>query len=75
MSYPSDFKVHPRIKKYHIDDRTNSIKKDKLSWATCEAMALYSLNFEGYNIRFSGQDVERGTFSQRHINLTDQATE
>lgn len=52
-----------------------SIEKNELNWATCEALALFSLNAEGYNIRMSGQDVERGTFSQRHINLTDQATE
>jgi 2-oxoglutarate dehydrogenase complex dehydrogenase (E1) component-like enzyme len=51
------------------------LEKNDLDWATCEALALFSLNAEGYNIRMTGQDVERGTFSQRHLNLTDQKNE
>jgi 2-oxoglutarate dehydrogenase complex dehydrogenase (E1) component-like enzyme len=35
VSYPVDFAVHARIKKYHIDDRIKSLNQDKLSWATC----------------------------------------
>lgn len=46
-----------------------------LDWATCEAMAFGSLLHAGYNMRISGQDVERGTFSQRHGVLVDQNTE
>lgn len=38
-------------------------------------MAVSSLLNEGYNVRLSGQDVERGTFSQRHMIFTDQKTE
>jgi 2-oxoglutarate dehydrogenase complex dehydrogenase (E1) component-like enzyme len=38
-------------------------------------LAFFSLIYEGYNVRMSGQDVERGTFSQRHLVLTDQNTE
>lgn len=72
---PVDFNLHARIRKYHIDERLKSIESNKLNWATCEALAFYSLNHEGYNIRFTGQDVERGTFSQRHMNLIDQKSE
>ena len=37
-------------------------------------MAFGSLLFQGYNVRISGQDVGRGTFSQRHAMLVDQTT-
>ncbi len=51
------------------------LEDNKFDWATCEDLAFFSLISEGYNLRFTGQDVERGTFSQRHINLVDQKTE
>lgn len=72
---PPDFAVHPRIKRLHLEKRVKAVEENALDWATCESLAFFSLNFEGYNIRLTGQDVERGTFSQRHINLTDQKTE
>jgi len=46
-----------------------------LDWATAEAMAFGSLMLEGCDVRISGQDVGRGTFSQRHAMLVDQKTE
>lgn len=46
-----------------------------MDWATAETMAAMSLLTQGYNIRMSGQDVERGTFSQRHWTLIDQKDE
>jgi 2-oxoglutarate dehydrogenase complex dehydrogenase (E1) component-like enzyme len=72
---PPDFAVHNRIKRLHIEKRLKSIQENELDWATCEALALFSLVYEGYNLRMTGQDVERGTFSQRHFNLTDQKSE
>lgn len=72
---PPDFAVHSRIKRLHIEKRLKSIEENELDWATCEALALFSLVYEGHNIRMTGQDVERGTFSQRHLNLIDQKTE
>jgi 2-oxoglutarate dehydrogenase E1 component len=46
-----------------------------IDWATAEAMAFGSLLLEDYHVRLSGQDVERGTFSQRHHVLHDQKSE
>jgi 2-oxoglutarate dehydrogenase complex dehydrogenase (E1) component-like enzyme len=45
-----------------------------LDFPTAEALAVGSLLHQGYNVRLSGQDVGRGTFSQRHFMLTDQVT-
>ena len=46
-----------------------------IDMATAEALAFGSLCMEGHHVRVSGQDVERGTFSQRHAVLHDQETE
>ncbi len=46
-----------------------------IDWATAEALAFGSLLTEGFGVRLSGQDCERGTFSQRHSVLIDQETE
>jgi hypothetical protein len=43
--YPPNFSVHQRIKKYHIDERLKSIDTNALNWASCEALALFSLNY------------------------------
>lgn len=55
--------MHPRLKKMHIANRSKSINENRIDWATAEAMALASLNHEGFNTRLIGEDVERGTFS------------
>jgi 2-oxoglutarate dehydrogenase E1 component len=52
-----------------------ALKDDKLDWSTAEAMAFGSLISDGFKVRLSGQDVERGTFSHRHVVLFDQETE
>ena len=46
-----------------------------IDWATAEALAFCSLLLEGHPVRLSGQDFERGTFSQRHSVLIDQENE
>ena len=46
-----------------------------LDWATAEMLAFGTLLVEGFKVRLSGQDSERGTFSQRHSVLMDQVTE
>lgn len=58
--------IHPRLKR-HINARLEKVEAGNgLDWATTEAMALGSLMLEGYDVRISGQDVGRGTFSQRY---------
>jgi probable 2-oxoglutarate dehydrogenase E1 component DHKTD1 len=73
---PDGFEVHPRLLKHHIQPRLDRLRSGQgLDWATAEALALGSLLLEGHNVRISGQDVGRGTFSQRHVILVDQQTE
>ncbi|MCB1386104.1 MAG: 2-oxoglutarate dehydrogenase E1 component [Nitratireductor sp.] len=72
---PEGFNVHRTIRRF-LDNRAEAIKSGKgIDWATGEALAFGSLMLEGNLIRLSGQDVERGTFSQRHSVLYDQETE
>jgi 2-oxoglutarate dehydrogenase E1 component len=56
-------------------DRKKMIKDDRLDWGMAEALAYASLLEEGRNIRLSGQDVERGTFSHRHAVIKTEDTE
>jgi len=56
-----------------LRDRANMVfESNKLDWSMAEIFAFGSLMEEGYNVRFSGQDVERGTFSHRHAVLRDE---
>lgn len=71
---PSGFNIHPQIKKIY-DARRQSIETGEgIDFGTAEALAFGSLLQEGFNVRLSGQDVERGTFSHRHAVLVDQKT-
>ncbi|KAL4266844.1 alpha-ketoglutarate dehydrogenase family protein [Pleurotus pulmonarius] len=75
VATPSDFDIHPKLQR-HVKNRLQSIKNEKgLDWATAEAMAFGSLMLEGTDVRISGQDVGRGTFSHRHAMLVNQKTE
>ena len=68
---PASFNLHPKLKKF-IEGRKEFIEKNSgADWAMGEALAFGSLLLEGVNVRISGQDVSRGTFSQRHTLLTD----
>jgi 2-oxoglutarate dehydrogenase E1 component len=72
---PSDFKVHRTIQRF-LDNRKRMMETGEgIDWAMAEALSFGSLLLEGHRVRLSGQDVERGTFSQRHSVLTDQETE
>ncbi|KAG0041429.1 hypothetical protein BGZ83_001822 [Gryganskiella cystojenkinii] len=76
VTAPGDFEIHPRLSKFHVQSRLNKLKDgQKIDWATAEAIAFGSLLKEGYDVRICGQDVGRGTFSQRHAMLVDQKTE
>jgi 2-oxoglutarate dehydrogenase E1 component len=62
---PSDRKFIRKIERL-VNSRQTLFDNDKLDWAMAEHLAYGSLLEEGYNVRISGQDVERGTFSHRH---------
>lgn len=72
-SAPEDFNVLKKAQKI-LNDRKKAYESDQLDWAICELLAYGSLLMEGNNIRFSGQDVIRGTFSHRHAKLYDEKT-
>lgn len=65
VELPKDKKFFNKIQKL-FDDRAAMINNDNYDWAMGELMAYATLMNEGHNVRFSGQDVERGTFSHRH---------
>ncbi|MET3662281.1 2-oxoglutarate dehydrogenase E1 component [Aquamicrobium ahrensii] len=72
---PKDFEVHRTIQRF-LDNRRNAIETGEgVDWATAEALAFGSILLDGNHIRLSGQDSERGTFSQRHSVLYDQRDE
>ncbi len=72
---PESFTVHKTVQRF-LDHRAKAIETgDNIDWATGEALAFCSLLKEGHPVRLSGQDSERGTFSQRHAVLFDQNTE
>jgi 2-oxoglutarate dehydrogenase E1 component len=62
---PTGRKFFTKIQKI-FEDRRAMIKNDNYDWAMAELMAYATLMNEGHHVRFSGQDVERGTFSHRH---------
>lgn len=62
---PKDKKFFNKIQKV-FEDRKSMITNDNYDWAMGELLAYASVMKEGHHIRFSGQDVERGTFSHRH---------
>ena len=62
---PSDKKFIRKIERL-VQSRQTMFDEDKLDWAMAEHLAYGTLLDEGFDVRFSGQDVERGTFSHRH---------
>ncbi|MCT8988940.1 2-oxoglutarate dehydrogenase E1 component [Chelativorans sp. SCAU2101] len=72
---PENFEVHRTIRRF-LDNRRKMIETGEgIDWATAEALAFGSILLEGNPVRLSGQDSERGTFSQRHSVLYDQRDE
>ncbi|MBI9086174.1 MAG: 2-oxoglutarate dehydrogenase E1 component [Desulfobacterales bacterium] len=71
---PPGFAVHRKIDKLLSNRRDAVVKGEGIDWANAEALAMASLLEEGHSVRLSGQDVGRGTFSQRHCVLTDPKT-
>ncbi|WP_413468179.1 multifunctional oxoglutarate decarboxylase/oxoglutarate dehydrogenase thiamine pyrophosphate-binding subunit/dihydrolipoyllysine-residue succinyltransferase subunit [Mycobacterium sp. RTGN4] len=73
LAFPEDFTVHPRVKPV-LDKRREMAYEGKVDWAFGELLALGTLVSEGKLVRFSGQDVRRGTFTQRHAVIIDRKT-
>lgn len=68
-SLPKDKKFHRLINKI-FEQRGKTIEQGTgIDWGTAEALAFATLIQDGYNVRLSGQDVERGTFSHRHAHV------
>jgi 2-oxoglutarate dehydrogenase E1 component len=72
---PKTFNVHRTMQRV-LDARRKMIEEGQgIDWAMAEHLAFGTLLLEGFRVRLSGQDVQRGTFSQRHAVLVDQETE
>ncbi|TPI59118.1 2-oxoglutarate dehydrogenase E1 component, partial [Mesorhizobium sp. B3-1-3] len=72
---PKDFEAHKTILRF-LENRRQAIESGEgIDWSTAEALAFGAILLDGNPIRLSGQDSERGTFSQRHSVLYDQRDE
>jgi 2-oxoglutarate dehydrogenase E1 component len=72
---PADFSLNSKLNRF-IASRKKAIESGEgIDWATGEALAFGTLVIEGFPVRLSGQDSQRGTFSQRHSVYIDQKTE
>jgi 2-oxoglutarate dehydrogenase E1 component len=68
-TWPDDFKVNPKLSR-QLEKRARSVPDGgSIDWAHAETLAFASLLAEGTPVRLTGQDTERGTFSQRHLVL------
>jgi len=75
VTAPEGFHLHKTIAR-QLETKAQMFETGKgFDWATAEALAFGTLLDEGMNVRLSGQDASRGTFSQRHSALVDQETE
>jgi 2-oxoglutarate dehydrogenase E1 component len=72
MQWPEDFKPLRKVEKILQDKVKLFEAEQKVDWATAELMAYGSLISDGKNVRMSGQDVQRGTFSHRHAVLRNE---
>jgi 2-oxoglutarate dehydrogenase E1 component len=74
LTWPEGFAIHPKLAK-SLERRRERFEADtRLEWAHAETLAFGSLLREGFVIRLTGQDAQRGTFSQRHLVLHDPRT-
>ncbi len=70
---PEGFVLHPKLAR-QFEQRDKVVADGEIDWALGEALAFGSLLLEGTNVRLTGQDTRRGTFSQRHAVLVDHTT-
>jgi len=74
-TFPASFTPHKNLARI-LGTRGKTVEEGKnIDWSTAEALAFGSLALENIHVRVSGQDVERGTFSQRHAVVHDQENE
>ncbi len=74
-SVPATFDLNPKIAR-QLDAKRQMIDSGEgVDWATAEALAFGTLLQEGHHVRLSGEDTQRGTFSQRHAVLIDQTNQ
>ncbi|WIG92791.1 2-oxoglutarate dehydrogenase E1 component [Myxococcus sp. SDU36] len=71
---PEGFNVHRDVERTVIKKRLGMLDSGELQWSEGESLAYATLLSEGYNIRITGQDSERGTFSHRHAVVHDVKT-
>jgi 2-oxoglutarate dehydrogenase E1 component len=72
---PESFDLNPKIAR-QLDAKRQMIETGEgIDWATAEALAFGTLLLDGYRVRLSGEDCQRGTFSQRHAVLIDQTNQ
>jgi 2-oxoglutarate dehydrogenase E1 component len=74
LRVPEGFAVHPKLKRPLEQRREAMGTEGGITWAHAEQLAFASLLTEGTPVRLTGQDAERGTFSQRHLVLHDPKT-
>ena len=75
MKWPDDFTPLKKIKKILQDKITLFEQEGKFDWATGELLSYASILLEGKDVRMSGQDIRRGTFSHRHAVIRDENTD
>ncbi|MEZ5982709.1 MAG: hypothetical protein R3C54_10440 [Parvularculaceae bacterium] len=71
-SYPSNFKVHRRLRAFSSRSARPSETGQNVDWASRRPWPSARFTLEGFGVRLSGQDSRRGTFSQRHAVFIDQ---
>ena len=73
VAVPQGFTIHPKLAK-QIERRRAPLAEREIDWAQAEELAFASLVTSGIPVRLTGQDTERGTFSQRHLVFHDPKT-
>ena len=73
LVFPEGFTPHTKLRR-QMERRRASLADGSIDWGTAESLAFASLLLEGHPVRLSGQDTERGTFSQRHVVFHDERT-
>jgi len=71
-TYPESLKPLRKVDKLLKDKIKLLQEENKIDWATAELLAYSSLLVEGHDVRMSGEDVKRGTFSHRHATIMDE---